>query len=105
MAGVAEVDDARDALESVEEDVVEVEVAVHDVRAQMRPTRKDALLEAVDDRGDEPPAIRVCNGRKHAAQVSRVRNVPEQLPAGGRVKEAAQCDVETGKRRREIADG
>src|SRR6185295_3792699 len=58
-----------------------------------------------DDSGDETPAIWVCNGRKHAAQVGRVRNVPEQPPAGGRVEEGAQCDVEPRERRGEISDG
>ena len=53
VAAVAEVEDPGEAALLVEHEVVEVEVAVHDLRAQARPLRQHASLEAVERALDE----------------------------------------------------
>jgi hypothetical protein len=46
VAAVAEVEDPRDPVALVEQEVVEIEVAVDDLGAQASPLRQDAFLEA-----------------------------------------------------------
>ena len=56
VAAVAEVEDPGDPAALVDQEVVEVEVAVHDLAAQTLPLRQHALLVAVEHASDERPA-------------------------------------------------
>jgi len=53
MADVPEVDDRGDPAVVVEQDVVEIQVAVHDVRPKPCPARRDVRLVAIEHGLDE----------------------------------------------------
>ena len=89
VAGVAEVDDAGDAIVLVEEHIVEVEVAVDDLPAKRRQARHDALLEAVEDVGDEATLPAVGDRTEQWAQLGGLFDIPQQLSPCGRMEEGA----------------
>ena len=88
-AHVAEVDDPGDAVALVEEDVVEREVAVHDLGGEIREAREDALLEAVEEALDELPPTRVLDRVEKLTEPRRLRRVPEEVASRSRVEEPA----------------
>src|SRR5436309_2313151 len=80
----------------VDEEVVEVEVPVHDLAAETLPLRQHALLVAVEHPRDEraPPWIRDLLEQR--AQLRRGAEVPEQLTTRGRMEERAEREAEAG---------
>ncbi len=96
VAAVAEVEDPGDPAALVDQEVVEVEVAVHDLAAQALPLRQHALLVAVEHARDERPPCRIGDLVEQRAQARRGTDVPEQLTAGGRVEERTERQTEAG---------
>ena len=105
MADVAEVDDARDPPVVVEQHVVERHVAVHDVRAQVRPSRQDPCVVTVEDVGDERAPLRVAERAEKRPQLRRVLQVPQQLAGRRRMEEAAQREIQPRVCCRVVVDG
>ena len=97
VAAVAEVEDPAEPIALVEQEVVEVEVPVHDLAAQPLPLRATPA-----PRSGRAPARRApgAPGSRDLAeqrtQPRRGAEVPEQLPAGCGVEERAQREAETG---------
>ena len=96
MAAVAEVEDPGDPAVFVDEEIVEIEVAVHDLAAEMPPARRHAFLVAVEHTGDERPPGGVGDLVEQRTQERCGAEVPEQLTAGGRVEEPAERQAEAG---------
>jgi hypothetical protein len=104
VAEVAEVDDRRDAIVAAEQHVVEVQVAVDDLRRQVRPARRDPLLVAVEHGPHQAAAPRVLDVLQDRTELERVGEVPQQLAARGRVKEAAQREHQPRMRRAVVVE-
>src|SRR5262245_30540194 len=102
MTAVAEVEDPGDAFALVEEEVVEVEVAVNDLSAQAFPLRQHTLLEPVEDASDERFPRRIADLVEQRPQLRGGAHVPEQLAAGRRVEERTEREAETGVHRGEL---
>src|SRR6185436_1439866 len=93
-ADVAEVDDRGDPAPVIEQDVVQVQVSVDDLRAQHRPPRRHALLEAVEDVLDQSAPRLVVDRGGERPQLGGALKMPEQVSARRRVEEAAQGEVQ-----------
>ena len=96
VAAVAEVEDPGDSAVLVEQEVVEVEVAVHDLAAQAFPPWQHALLVAIEDARDERSPCGIGDLGEQRTQARRRVKVPEQLASGGGVEERAERQAEAG---------
>ena len=94
MAAVAEVEDPGNAVPLVEQEVVEVEVAVDDLGAQAFPLRQHARLEAVERASDQCAPLRLGDLLEQRAQPWGFAEVPEQLTRGRGVEERPQREAE-----------
>ena len=94
IATVTEVDDPVDAVAVIEQHVLETEIAVHHLRAQLGPPGADALLERVDHASDKETAIRVVDSVEQRPELRRVLEVPEQLAARRRMEERTEGEVQ-----------
>src|SRR3954466_14860029 len=94
MYGIAKVDDSRDSAALVEQHVVEVQIAVDDLAAEARPSRRGALLVAVEDGLDEAAPVAIVERVEVRPELGRLRQVPEQLATRRWMEEAAQGEVQ-----------
>src|SRR5439155_26420190 len=78
----------------VEGDVVEVEIAVNDVRPKPWPAGRDVRVVAVEHGFHEPAARAILDRLGERPELRRLREVPEQLTAWARMEEAAQREVQ-----------
>jgi hypothetical protein len=69
---------------------------VHDLRAQARPFRLHALLEAAERATHQLAPRRVVDLLEQRPQPRRSADVPEQLAAGGRMEERPEREAEAG---------
>ena len=102
MAAVPEVEDPGHPTLLVEEEVVEVEVTVHDLPAQTAPLRQDALLVPVDHARDERLPSRLADLVEQRTQSRCGMDVPQQLPSCCRVEERPEREAEAGMHRGEF---
>src|SRR3954451_12799390 len=95
MYGIAKVDDSRDSAALVEQRVVEVQIAVDDLAAEARPSRRHALLVAVEDGLDEAAPVAIVDRVEVRPELGRLRQVPEQLATRRGMEEAAQREIQS----------
>src|SRR5690348_18439548 len=88
----------------IDEHVVEREVAVHDLGPEPRPVRLDMDVVTVENPRHERTSA-AFDRADEGAEFGGMLEVPEQLATGGRVKEAAQGEIQTGMRSAELAQG
>src|SRR3954449_6968501 len=94
MYGIAKVDDPRDSAAPVEQHVVEVQIAVDDLAAEARPSRRHALLVAIEDGLDEAAPVAIVDRVEVRPELGRLRQVPEQLATRRGMEEAAKGEVQ-----------
>ena len=103
MADVSEIDDRGDATAVVEQDVVEVQVAVHDVRSKPRPARRDVRSRSDRARSPRDGGDRVLDRLAERAELRRVCRDPraarDRTP-GGRSSAAQGSTAHASRRRR-----
>ena len=90
MRHVAEVDDAGHLPLAVDEHVPEGEVPVHHLRAERSQHWSDAGLEAIEDALHDLAALVAVDVLEHRPEVREVLRVPEELPSGRGMEEAAE---------------
>ena len=96
VAAVAEIEDPRDPAALVQQEVVEIEVAVHDLAPQAFPLREHTLLVPVEHARDERPPRGIGDPVEQWTQLRRSAEVPQQLPAGRGVEERSEREAEAG---------
>src|SRR3954451_4574900 len=94
MDGVAEVDDPAYLALVIEQDVVEGQIAVDGLGAKARPSRRHAILVAVEHGLDQAAAIGVGYLLEVLPEARRLRQGPEQFAARRGVEEPAQGEVQ-----------
>jgi hypothetical protein len=88
MENISEIDDSADVPVVTEQHVVEVEVTVDDLPAQMRPARRDPLHVSVDYRLDEAATTDVLYRGDKRTQLRGMCEVPQELATRGGMEEA-----------------
>src|SRR3954449_7319560 len=105
MYGIAAVDDSRDSAALVEQHVVEVQIAMDHLGAKARPSRRHAILVAVEDGLDQAAAVAVLDLLDVLPEAPRLRQVPEQPAARRGMEEAAQREIQPRVGGAVVADG
>ena len=74
-----------------------------DLRAQARNDRRRMRLEGVHDALDHGSVAGIGDIHQHRPRLGHLADIPEQVAAGGRMEEAAQCPTKPGEEDAEIA--